>query len=208
MGTAAGARRRGGRCWRARPALRRLRRSRSAVTVCRDGPGYDPIRNSFRSRPLRALGDFHTTMRIQPLLSLSAGSRRSRRRSAGLPPGTSAPPPERWPRSGCRSPAPPRRSPAASTRLLCGTYAPHPFLTPIIYGPVRMVRDIAIRIEMRNCCVPPAAECFEWVRLCRTPQFPTPNSSFLTAKSARRVCDAAGAPRTAISFSPASPEGA
>ena len=117
MGTAAGARRRGGRCWRARPALRRLRRSRSAVTVCRDGPGYDPIRNSFRSRPLRALGDFHTT-------SAHPTSPFTQRRQQAQPQAISrtatrnisAPPPERWPRSGLPQPsARPRRSPAAST---------------------------------------------------------------------------------------------
>src|SRR5699024_6951483 len=57
---------------------------------------------------------------------------------------TSAPPPERSPRSGYRPPAPPRRRPVSSIRRLSETYATRPFLTPIIYGPAKMVRPVAI----------------------------------------------------------------
>ncbi len=38
--------------------------SRSADTVCPAGTGYSGILNSFRRMPLRAFGDFHTTIRI------------------------------------------------------------------------------------------------------------------------------------------------
>ena len=65
---------------------------------------------------------------------LNACSRRSRTRSAGPPPETSAPLPERSPRSGSRPPAPPRRRPVSSIRRLSETYAPRPFLTPSIYA--------------------------------------------------------------------------
>lgn len=38
--------------------------SRSADTVCPAGTAYSEILNSFREMPLRALGDFHTTIRM------------------------------------------------------------------------------------------------------------------------------------------------
>ena len=38
--------------------------SRSADTVCPAGTAYSEILNSFRRMPLRALGDFHTTIRM------------------------------------------------------------------------------------------------------------------------------------------------
>ena len=65
-GTAAWKRPRGGRGRLFRPHAppQMPAESRSADTVCPAGTGYSEILNSFRRIPLRALGDFHTTIRI------------------------------------------------------------------------------------------------------------------------------------------------